>query len=97
MHLPETTPLWELVALARSGWPIESQYLELEDDLGIDHFEGRSYRGWLHHAVAERPSLPTVRTWVREIFGLLLIIHNRRMLGMLETRPYKGAASRKPD
>ncbi|MGE0040617.1 MAG: hypothetical protein AB7H88_11805 [Vicinamibacterales bacterium] len=48
LHLPATTPL---VALARSQWPIEQQYRELKDDLGLDHFEGRSYTGWTHHVV----------------------------------------------
>ena len=48
---PATTPLVDLVALARSRWPIEQQYRELKDDLGLDHFEGRTYQGWAHHVV----------------------------------------------
>jgi SRSO17 transposase len=51
LHLPATTALVDLVALARSRWPIEQQYRELKDDLGLDHFEGRSYPGWTHHVV----------------------------------------------
>jgi Transposase DDE domain len=39
------------VALARSRWPIEQQYRELKDDLGLAHFEGRTYQGWTHHVV----------------------------------------------
>ena len=102
LHLPATTPLVDLVALARSRWPIEQQYRELKDDLGLDHFEGRSYQGWTHHVVltavaftflqlergrpdGPRPTLPTVRGWVREIMGLLYVIHNRRLLGMLDS------------
>jgi SRSO17 transposase len=103
LHLPATTPLVDLVALARSRWPIEQQYRELKDDLGLDHFEGRSYAGWAHHVVLAavaftflqlergrhpdglRPTLPVVRGWVREILGLLYIIHNRRLLGMLDS------------
>ncbi len=104
LDLPATTPLRDLVPLARSRWPIEQQYRELKDDLGLDHFEGRSDRGWQHHVVltavaftflqlergraptvALRPSLPTVRGWVREIFGLLLVLHNRRLLRMLDS------------
>lgn len=46
-----TAALRELVTLVRSRWPIEQQYRELKDDLGIGHFEGRSYRGWGHHTV----------------------------------------------
>jgi SRSO17 transposase len=103
LHLPATTPLRDLVALARSRWPIEQQYRELKDDLGLDHFEGRSYPGWMHHVVlaavaftflqiergrhadALRPTLPVVRGWVREILGLLYILHNRRLLAMLDS------------
>ncbi|HVC21251.1 MAG TPA: IS701 family transposase, partial [Vicinamibacterales bacterium] len=39
LHLPPHTPLVDLVALARSRWPIEQQYRELKDDLGLDHEE----------------------------------------------------------
>lgn len=51
LNLPETASLKALVRLARSRWPIEQQYRELKDELGFDHFEGRSFRGWRHHAV----------------------------------------------
>ena len=45
LNLDATATLQELVRLARSRWPIEQQYRELKDDLGFDHFEGRSYPG----------------------------------------------------
>jgi len=51
LNLDVTASLHDLVTLARSRWPIEQQYRELKDELGIDHFEGRSYRGWAHHTV----------------------------------------------
>ena len=51
LNLDATASLRELVTLVRSRWPIEQQYRELKDELGIDHFEGRSYRGWAHHTV----------------------------------------------
>jgi SRSO17 transposase len=103
LNLDSTASLQDLVALARSRWPIEQQYRELKDDLGLDHFEGRSYRGWAHHVVltavaftflqleraratvALRPTLPIVRGWVREIMGLLYVIHNRQLLRTLES------------
>jgi SRSO17 transposase len=47
--LPADTPLRELVRLAKIRWRIEHDYRELKDALGLDHFEGRSYRGWHHH------------------------------------------------
>jgi SRSO17 transposase len=51
LNLPASASLRELVRLARGRWPIEQHYRELKDDLGLDHFEGRSYHGWNHHAV----------------------------------------------
>lgn len=50
-NLPPTTPLKTLVRLARSRWAIEVQYRDLKSELGLGHFEGRSYPGWTHHAV----------------------------------------------
>jgi SRSO17 transposase len=48
-NLPADTPTRELVRLAKLRWRIEHDYRELKDALGLDHFEGRSYRGWHHH------------------------------------------------
>lgn len=50
-NLPPSAPLRTLVRIARSRGAIEQQYRELKDELGLDHFEGRSYPGWHHHAV----------------------------------------------
>lgn len=47
--LPADTPIAELVRLGKLRWRIEHDYRELKDVLGLDHFEGRSYRGWHHH------------------------------------------------
>lgn len=49
LNLPEKTRLKELVYWARMRWPVEQNYRELKDELGMDHFEGRSYQGWHHH------------------------------------------------
>jgi len=51
LNLPASASLLALVRLARGRWPIEQHYRELKDELGLDHFEGRSYRAWNHHAV----------------------------------------------
>jgi len=50
-NLPADTPLKTLVRIGRSRWAIEVQYRDLKTELGLDHFEGRSYPGWNHHAV----------------------------------------------
>lgn len=48
--LPDDTPITELVRLAKIRWRIEHDYRELKHGLGLDHFEGRSWNGWHHHA-----------------------------------------------
>jgi SRSO17 transposase len=48
-NLPADTELKDLVRLAKMRWRIEHDYRELKDALGLDHFEGRTYRGWNHH------------------------------------------------
>jgi SRSO17 transposase len=49
--LPATASLATLVRLAHQRWAIEQQYMELKDELGLDHFEGRSHAGWHRHVV----------------------------------------------
>jgi SRSO17 transposase len=51
VHLPPTASLRQLVLLAHQRWAIEQQYQELKTELGLDHFEGRTYPGWQHHVV----------------------------------------------
>jgi len=50
-NCPASTPLPALVKLARGRWAVEIQYRDLKSELGFDHFEGRSYPGWQHHAL----------------------------------------------
>jgi len=46
---PTHTPLRQLVAAIRSRWVCEQAHLQLKQELGLDHFEGRSWRGLEHH------------------------------------------------
>jgi SRSO17 transposase len=48
-NLPEDTPLGRLARLARLRWTIELDYRQLKGELGLDHYEGRSYPGFHHH------------------------------------------------
>lgn len=51
IHLPATTALKRLVWIAHQRWAIEQHYQQLKDELGLDHFEGRTYPGWNRHVV----------------------------------------------
>ncbi|NPC76481.1 MULTISPECIES: IS701 family transposase [Corallococcus] len=48
--LPEDTPVKQLVRLAKLRWRVERDYQEMKGEVGLDHFEGRSWRGFHHHA-----------------------------------------------
>jgi SRSO17 transposase len=48
-NLPAATPIADLVRFAKMRWRIEHDYRELKHGLGLDHFEGRTWRGWHHH------------------------------------------------
>ena len=48
--LPATTALVDLVHRAKLRWRIERDYQYLKQELGLDHYEGRGWRGFHHHA-----------------------------------------------
>jgi len=45
----DDSSLKELVGLAHMRWPIEQFHKEAKQLLGLDRFEGRSWKGWHHH------------------------------------------------
>ncbi len=47
---PRTTPK-KIIRLAHQRYKVEQSYQQLKEELGLDHFEGRLWRG-LHHHVA---------------------------------------------
>ncbi len=49
--IPEDVSIEELVRLAKIRWRVERDFQELKDELGLDHFEGRGWRGFHHHGV----------------------------------------------
>jgi SRSO17 transposase len=48
--LPVDTTCKALIKIAKHRWIIERDYLELKQELGLGHFEGRNWRGFHHHA-----------------------------------------------
>ncbi len=48
-NLPADSDPERLARLARLRWKIELDYKQLKGELGLDHYEGRSYLGWHHH------------------------------------------------
>ena len=48
-NLPPKTAGERLARLARLRWQVELDYRQLKGELGLDHYEGRSYLGFHHH------------------------------------------------
>jgi SRSO17 transposase len=77
--LPKATPIAQMVRTAKLRWRIERDYQEMKDELGLDHYEGRGWRGFHHHLslcaatyafiVAERCRLSPPS--VQAIFGFI--------------------------
>lgn len=100
VNLPATVSLRQLVRLAHHRWAIEQQYQELKTELGLDHFEGRTFHGWHHHVVltaitynflqAERRRMPVgltfpaARAIVQEIFTAYLFAQRPQYLKRIE-------------
>lgn len=47
--LSSTITRKQLVRIAMQRWRTERVYEDLKGELGLDHFEGRSFPGWHHH------------------------------------------------
>lgn len=48
--LPEDTRFDSLIDTIKLRWRIERDYQELKQEVGLGHYEGRSWRGFHHHA-----------------------------------------------
>lgn len=50
-NLPAKTPLKMLAATLKARWICEQAHQQLKEELGLDHFEGRSWTGLHRHAL----------------------------------------------
>ncbi len=48
-NAPAQTPLSEFVRISGMRWPIETIFEEAKGEVGLDHYEMRSWLGWHHH------------------------------------------------
>lgn len=66
--LADTTPLVELVRVIKQRWRTERAYQDMKGELGLDHFEGRSYPGWQHHVSVVLVCYAFLQTALRRSF-----------------------------
>jgi len=50
-NMPQTMPTLDLARLNHERYWIEHRYRQLKEELGLDHHEGRSWRGWHRHVL----------------------------------------------
>jgi SRSO17 transposase len=82
-NLPADTSRLRAVRLWRSRWPVEQGYQQMKEELGLDHHEGRSWRGFHHHACL-----------VMLAFGFLTLERRRARRG--RSRPGKKGGAGRP-
>lgn len=75
-NLPADTALRRAVGLWKRRWPVEQGYQQMKEELGLDHFEGRSWRGLHHHAAM-----------VMLAYGFLLLERDRAARERAASRP----------
>ncbi len=83
------TPPVTLVWLLGLRWWVEQAIKEAKEELGLDHYEVRSWRGWHHHTTmpplaqhflchAPRPAIPRSRPTIRSMpFALVQILRKK--------------------
>lgn len=50
-NYPADVPLEALVGSLKARWSCEQAHQQMKEELGLDHFEGRSWTGLHHHAL----------------------------------------------
>jgi SRSO17 transposase len=82
-NLPADTSRLAAVRLWKQRWRVEQGHQQMKEELGLDHFEGRSWRGFHHHAAM-----------VLLAYGFLLL-EQARPRPVLVRSVKKGAPSRR--
>jgi len=79
--LPANMSRRQLVRRVKQRWRTERVYEDAKGELGWDHYEGRSFRGWNHH--------------VSMVLGLLRVYRRRSAPGLFPPRPGKTATRKR--
>lgn len=61
-NLPADTPIRQLAGAIKARWVCEQGHQQLKEELGLDHFEGRSWKGLHRHALMTMIALAFLQT-----------------------------------
>jgi SRSO17 transposase len=89
--LPVEIAFAQMVDIVKLRWRIERDYQELKQEVGLGHYEGRSWRGFHHHAtlciaaygflISERETFPPSRLATTAKLKKLAVPNNHRPRG----------------
>jgi SRSO17 transposase len=83
-NLPATTRCVRAVRLWHRRWAVEQGYQQMKEELGLDHFEGRSWHGFHRHA-----------TLVMLAYGFLTLERLRAQAAQTRSAQRPGAEAKK--
>jgi SRSO17 transposase len=86
-NLPPDTTLTVLAALIKARWVCEQGHQQMKEELGLDHFEGRSWHGLHHHALLVMMAFAFLQ------YFRLTVAPEREKKGDRRLRPATGALS----
>lgn len=61
-NLPADTPIRQLAGAIKARWVCEQGHQQLKEELGLDHFEGRSWKGLHRHALMSMIAMAFLQT-----------------------------------
>ena len=61
-NLPVDTPIKQLAGAIKARWVCEQGHQQLKEEVGLDHFEGRSWQGQHRHALMTMIALAFLQT-----------------------------------
>lgn len=95
-NAPADLPLAELVRLSAMRWPIETAFEESKGELGLDHYETRSWLGWHHHmllTILAHHFLVRLRVQLQSLAPALTVNQVRLLLASVIPKPVFDAAA----
>lgn len=95
-NAPAPTPLSDLVRLSGLRWPIETVFEESKGEVGLDHYETRSWLGWHHHmtlVALAHAFLVRMRIIFQELAPALTIYQIRVLVMSVLPKPARDAVA----
>jgi SRSO17 transposase len=95
-NAPGSCPLATLARMCGARWPVELCFAESKDEVGLDHYETRSWKGWHHHMVLVMLAhhfLVQLRVQLHNLADALTLDQVRLLLVSVLPRPVFDAAA----